>query len=104
LAYIRRQNLPMAQEIERFNVTHIMLRGISLGMLIFALVFCLKIFTSPQAWMQAIFSLLCMAIAYIIMQEAIKFRVWFYEAIYQSVFALQLKPEQLPVKYRKIIK
>ncbi|MEO1621849.1 MAG: hypothetical protein AAFU53_12565 [Cyanobacteria bacterium J06632_3] len=104
LAYIKRHNLPMAQEIEQFNVTHIMLRGISFGVLMFAGGFCFKIFTAPQAWKQAIFSLLSMAIAYILMQEAIKFRIWFYHAIYQSVVALTLKPEQLPVKYRKMMK
>lgn len=101
LAYIKRRNLPMAQEIEQFNVTHIMLRGISLGLIFFALVFCLKIFTAPQAWQHAIFSLLSMAAAYLIMQEAIKFRKWFYQSIYQSVLALELKPDQLPVKYQK---
>ncbi|MEL7360096.1 MAG: hypothetical protein AAFN40_26630 [Cyanobacteria bacterium J06560_6] len=39
--------------------------------------------------------------AYLLMQEAIKFRTWFYQSIYQSVLALQLKPEQLPVQYKR---
>lgn len=101
LAYIKRRNLSMAQEIERLNVTHIMLRGISFGLLIFALVFCYKIFTAPQAWEPALFSLICMWSAYLLMQEAIKFRTWFYQSIYQSVLGLQLKPEQLPVQYKR---
>jgi len=100
LAYIKRRNLPMAQEIERFNVTHIMLRGISLGAMFFALVFCVKVVTHTQPWLYAVCSLLNMAIAYSLMQEAIKFRSWFYQAIYQFVLALQLKPDDLPVRYQ----
>lgn len=103
LAYIKRRNLPMAQEIERLNVTHIMLRGVSFGLLLFSLVFCLKIFTAAHAWPQVSFSLLSMAAAYIIMQEAIKFRIWFYQSIYQSAIALHLKPDELPVSYRKYL-
>ncbi|MGD1862933.1 MAG: hypothetical protein ACFB0D_00110 [Phormidesmis sp.] len=101
LAYIKRQNLPMAQEIERFNVTHIMLRGISFSLISLAGVCCFKIFTASPAWPQALLSLVCMGAAYLLMQEAIKFRIWFYQSIYQSVIALELKPEQLPVGYRK---
>ena len=78
-----------------------MLRGISLGLLAFAFVFCLKIFSAPQAWSYAVCSLLSMAATYLAMQEAIKFRTWFYQAIYQSVVALELKPDQIPVKFRK---
>ncbi|MEL6491641.1 MAG: hypothetical protein AAFQ95_16920 [Cyanobacteria bacterium J06621_3] len=79
----------------------IKLKGISFGLLIFALAFCCKIFTVSQAWEPALFSLICMWSAYLLMQEAIKFRTWFYQSIYQSVLALQLKPEQLPVQYKR---
>ena len=101
LAYIKRHNLPMAQEIERFNVTHIMLRGISFSFLSLAIVCCIKIFTAASAWPQALLSVASMAGAYILMQEAIKFRLWFYQSIYQSVLALSLKPEQLPVALKR---
>lgn len=99
LAYIRRRNLSMAQEIERLNVTHIMLRGVSLGLLFFALAFCLKVVTAPKPWISVVLSLLSMAASYSLMQNAIKFRRWFYKSIYQSVLALNLKPEQIPVQY-----
>lgn len=100
LAYIKRYNLPMAQEIERFNVTHIMLRGISLGLLFFSLVFCSKILTGVRAEPYVFLSLLSMAMSYLLIQEAIKFRRWFHESIYQAALALTLTPDQLPITYR----
>jgi hypothetical protein len=100
LAYIKRHNLPMALEIERFNVTHIMLRGVSLGLLVFAMVFCAKVISGTQALLYVGLSLLSMAAAYLLMLEALKFRIWFYKAIYQSALALKLEPEQLPIGYR----
>lgn len=102
LAYIKRHNLPMALEIERFNVTHIMLRGISLGMLIFSFVFCSKVITGSRPLPHILLSLISMAMSYLLVQEAIKFRQWFYKSIYQSALALKLSPEQLPVTYRTI--
>lgn len=100
LAYIKRENLAMAREIERFNVTHIMLRSISLGLLVFAVVFGSKVITAAHAPTQVLLSLLSMAASYLIMQEAIKFRKWFYQSIYQSALALTLTSDQLPVTYR----
>ena len=102
LAYIKRENLAMAREIERFNVTHIMLRSISLGCLVFAFVFSSKIITTQSASLPVILShvllsLLSMGASYLLMQEAIKFRRWFYQSIYQSTLALKLTPENLPV-------
>lgn len=85
LAYIKHHNLPMSQEIERFNVTHIMLRGISLGMLVFAVVFCAKVVTNPGVLPYLALSLVSIAASYLLIREAIKFRVWFYKSIYQSV-------------------
>lgn len=100
LAYIKHHNLPMAQEIERFNVTHIMLRGISLGLLVFSIVFCTKVITNPGVLPYLALSLLSIAASYLLIKEAIKFRGWFYKSIYQSVLALKLTPDQLPVAYR----
>jgi hypothetical protein len=100
LSYIKRHNLPMAQEIERFNVTHIMLRGVSLGMLVFAIVFGSKIITQNQPQVFVGLSLLSTAGSYLLMQEALKFRTWFYKSIYQSALALKLEPGQLPIGYR----
>jgi hypothetical protein len=100
LAYIKRHNLPMAQEIERFNVTHIMLRGVSLGLLAFAVVFGSKVITGDQPEVFVGLSLLSTAGSYLLMQEALKFRTWFYKSIYQSALALKLEPEQLPIGYQ----
>ncbi len=102
LAYIKRHNLPMALEIERLNVTHIMLRGISLGLLIFSFAFCSKMITGIKVLPYVLLSLLSMGMSYVLIQEAIKFRQWFYKAIYQSALALKLEPNQLPMTYRAL--
>ncbi|MEL6779487.1 MAG: hypothetical protein AAFO06_19765 [Cyanobacteria bacterium J06597_16] len=99
LAYIKRRNLPMAQEIEQLNVTHIMLRGLSLGLLLFSVVFCGKAMVGTRTLPYILLSLLSMGMSYVLIQEAIKFRIWFYKSIYQSTLALTLKPGQLPVTY-----
>lgn len=100
LAYIKRHNLPMAQETERFNVTHIMLRGISLGCLFFAIVFGFKIIAGAHVLAYVLLSLFSMAASYGLIKEAIKFRIWFYKSIYQSVLALKMEPDQLSVSYQ----
>ncbi len=102
LAYIKRYNLPMAHELERFNVTHIMLRGLSVGLLFCCLVFCSKIMTAARAEPYVVLSLLSMAMSYLLIQEAIKFRRWFHESIYQAALALTLTPEQLPIVYKRL--
>jgi hypothetical protein len=47
-----------------------------------------------------IFSLLCLAAAIISILESVKYRTWFYKALYESVIALIITPEQLPIKFK----
>lgn len=101
-AYLKRRNLPMAQEIERLNATHIMLRSLSLGMLFASFIFCIKVVTGTFVLAHVLLSLLGLWAAYILMQEAIKFRTWFYQAIYQSVFALTLTSKEMPITFQPV--
>ncbi|HKX28157.1 MAG TPA: hypothetical protein VJ302_10715 [Blastocatellia bacterium] len=100
LSYIKRHSLEMATEVEHFNVTSIMLRGSSFGIMVFALIFAIEFVSRGFHLKYAVFSVLCMLISIIMLREAVKFRKWFYQALYDSVVALIIKPEQLPIKFK----
>jgi hypothetical protein len=99
LSYLKRHNLEMAYDVERFNVTAIMLRGASFGSLTFTIIFAIEFISRGFLWRYSVFSLLCLAAAIILIRESIKYRNWFYNAIYESVLALIITPEQLPIKF-----
>ncbi len=100
LSYIKRHNLEMAYDVERFNVMSIMLRGASMGALFFTVIFAIEFISNGYLWRYAIFSLVCFTAAIISILEAVKFRTWFYKALYESVIALIITPEQLPIKFK----
>jgi hypothetical protein len=100
LSFIKRHNLEMAYDVERFNVMSIMLRGASLGALVFMVIFAIEFISRGFLWRYLIFSLLCLTAAIISILESVKFRTWFYKALYESVIALIITPEQLPIKFK----
>jgi hypothetical protein len=100
LSYIKRHNLEMAYDVERFNVMSIMLRGASFGALLFTVIFTIEFFSRGFLFRFLIFSGLCLTAAIISIRESIKFRTWFYKALYESVIALIITPEQLPIKFK----
>jgi hypothetical protein len=101
LSYIKRHNMEMAYDVERFNVMSIMLRGASFGALIFTVIFAIEFISRGFLLRYVIFSVLCLTAAIISIRESVKFRTWFYKALYESVIALIITPEQLPIKFRK---
>jgi len=100
-AYIKRHSAEMAQELEHVNVISIMLRNCSFGLLIFSIVFAFEFFSLGYLLIYAIESISCFLTAIVLVKQAVKFNQWFYEGIYQSLIALVLVPEQLPVKFEK---
>ena len=98
-SFIKKQNLDVAQDIDKFNVTSIMLRNSSLGLLLFAIIFIVEFFLDGYLSVDAIFGVSCLAIAIILVRESVKFKAWFYQSILQSLVGLLAKPEQMPVKF-----
>ena len=99
LSFIKKQNLDMAQDIDKLNVQNIMLRNSSFGILIFAIIFGVEFFSSGSSPIYAIASVFCLVVSVILARESIKFAAWFYTSIYQSLVALLITPEQLPIKF-----
>jgi hypothetical protein len=100
LSYLKRHNMEMAYDVERFNVMSIMLRGASLGALTFTAIFAIEFIGKGFLLRYLIFSSLCLAASIISILESVKFRIWFYKALYESVAAMKMSPEQLPIKFK----
>jgi hypothetical protein len=105
--FIEKQSLDMAQDIEKLNAQSIMLRNSSFGILMFAIIFAVEFFLSGNLPVYAFSSVLCFIVSVILAHESVKFATWFYLSIYQSLTALLVKPEQLPIKFlqrKKLLK
>ena len=98
-SFVKRHNLDMAQDIDKFNVTNKMLRTSSFGFLLFAIVFGVEFFLNKYSSLYAILSVTCLITAVILVCEAVKFSAWFYQAIFDSLIAIIAKPEEMPVKF-----
>lgn len=102
LAFIRTKNLELASELERNNALSVMLRNVSLGLLFMAINSLIQFFIS---W-SPLFALLCiilLIVSIVIVREAVKFRGWFYNSIYETIIAYRIDLENTirPVKSRK---
>jgi len=100
LSYIKRHNMEMAYDVERLNVTSIMLRGASFGSLIFTVIFAIEFISRGFLLRYVIFSVLCLTAAIISIFESVRYRTWFYKALYESVIALIITPEKLPIRFK----
>lgn len=98
-SFIKKQNLEMAQDIDKLNVQNIMLRNSSFGVLLFAIIFGVEFFLSGYSLIYAIASVFCLVMSVILVRESIKFASWFYQSIYQNLVAFLVTPEQLPIKF-----
>lgn len=106
LAFIRSKNLDLARENERHLAGSIMLRNISFGFLLLAII---NFVQSGLAW-NLCFLLAgggLLILAWITIGESKKFRRWYYDSILSSVLAYRvsleqsIKPFEPPVKPRK---
>lgn len=92
LAFIRTKNLELAGELDRHNALSIMLRNVSLGLLFLATNSVIQFFLFRNA-ANIYISLFLLLLSMLILREAMKFRGWFYEGIYQTVLAYRLDLE-----------
>ncbi len=94
-SFVKKHNLDMAQDIDKFNVTNKMLRTSSFGILLFAIIFT-QFFLNGYSPVYAILGVSCLIFAVILAREAVKFSRWFYQSIFHSLVAIIAKPEQMP--------
>ena len=93
LAFIRTKNLELASEIERNNALSIMLRNVSFGFLLMTISNQIQFFlTSEFPYMLISISLLIVSI--LLGRESVKFRKWFYYAIYETIIAYRIDLEK----------
>jgi hypothetical protein len=92
LAYIRTKSLELASEIERHNALSIMLRNVSFGLLLMSISSVIQFFLVRNVSnFLLIIALLLLSI--LIGREAVKFRRWFYEGIFQTTLAYRIDLE-----------
>lgn len=101
VAFIKRHSIDMAQDVEQYNAISIMLRSTSLGFLIFSVVFGVEFLFSGHSLGFILLSFICLFLAIVLIQEAVKYHTYFFRSIYQSVVALIVKPEQLSVRFQE---
>ena len=100
LAFIKRHNLDMAQDVVQFHAVSLMLRSTSFSLFIFAIIFCFEFLLVDRLIGYIFLSVLCLFLSIILIQEAVRYNTYFYRGIYQSVVALIVKPEQLSINFK----
>lgn len=106
LAFVRTKNLELGLENERHQASSIMLRNISFGFLILAIV------NFAQSGLDGNINFLIVGVSLLVVslitiRESRKFRRWYYDSVLSSVLAYRvdlektIKPIEIPVKPRK---
>lgn len=92
LAFIRTKNLELAGELDRHSALSIMLRNVSLGLLFMAVNSSIQFFISGNS-INIFASIVLLVVSVLIIREAVKFRVWFYEGIFETILAYRIDLE-----------
>ena len=98
VAYIKKHSADMAQDVEHFHAVSIMLRSTSFSLLLFGLVFGVEFFTNNYSYSQLILCVISLFLSVILVRISVTYNVYFYRSIHQSVIALVIKPEELPIQ------
>jgi len=86
MAYIRRENMEMAEYIERDNASNLMLRSLSFALFIFAIVQAIE-FAISLAILHLIAGVLSGFFSIVAVKFSLKFASWFYLLIYEVTTA-----------------
>ncbi len=102
LAFIRTKNLELSGEIDRHNALSIMLRNVGLGILLMVINNLIQFFTSWNP-IFILISALLLVVSILIIREAVKFRGWFYNNIFETIIAYRLDLEKrvIPIDAKK---
>jgi hypothetical protein len=84
LAYIRHDNPDIASEIERVNASSVMMRSISLGLMLLAIVEIVH-FALALVPLQLVFGICLVVFSIIAGRQSDRFSQWFFFAIYESI-------------------
>ena len=98
LAFIKKTNKDMGDEIEQYNAISIMLRTVSFSLVIFSAVFGVQFFSENLLWTYLVFSILCLIFAIIFVRASVTYHTYFFRSIYQTIVAILATPGQLSVK------
>lgn len=97
LAYLRRENIDVATEIERLNVSGIMLRNISLNLILLAALQIVEFIRTNFIWHPVLFAALVF-LSIVAGRESTKFQAWFFSAIFEAIAARSLEVSDLIVR------
>jgi hypothetical protein len=95
LAFLRRRDMEMVAEIERYNVNCIMLRNLSLGLAALGLVLAIYFVVAGLAWPYLLAAALCTGLSLLAARQGLKFKRWYYDATFQAAAAEAMRVEDL---------
>jgi hypothetical protein len=97
LAHLRSENIDVAAEIERLNVTSIMLRNISLNLAFLAALQIFEFIKTNFVWHPVLFAAFIF-LSIMAGRESTKFQAWFFSAIFEAITARSLEISDLVVR------
>jgi hypothetical protein len=95
LQVIRKENSETAESIERFNVSNLMLRNLSFAFLLLAIIQLIQLVHGGLSAVSLLAAVVISILSILCGRESVKFRLWFYEAIYQAVVVQSIDPKDL---------
>jgi len=102
LAYLRRENIDIAADIEKLNATNIMLRNASFNLVILSVIQIIQyIRTGFFAW-NLVLCFVFLISSIIAGRESIKRVTWFYLGIYEAITARSLELSDLLVRKQEV--
>jgi hypothetical protein len=96
LAYIKRESMDVALDIERHNVTNLMLRNVSLGLISLSLVQLIQ-FALTLGLLHLILAIALAVSSIIAGKESLKFGAWFFFGIFEAIASHSLQVSSLTV-------
>ena len=87
LAYIKKESMEVADDIEKFNATHIMLRNISFALLLLGMLQLLSLMYPEFVWIHLPAALFFFLFSVIAIRQSIKYESWFISMIFESIVA-----------------
>jgi len=93
-AYLKRQNLDVASDIERVNASNIMLRNISFGFIVLAIAEIINFFMALLP-LHLFFGIVSVIFSIIAGKESDKFAQWFFLSIFENITSQALQISDL---------
>jgi len=101
VSYVKKQSIDMAQDIEHYHVISVMHRSISFVLLLFSLTFGVEFFQNNYSYSQLVLTIFSLTFSILLARISVTYHRYFFRSIHQSIIALIMKPEQLPIKLRE---